>query len=98
MFYSNICLPVRRNLLFGNTPEPRINIFSTNYYTKEKEYAELLKDSGFLCVHKSRLIDLNYIDKFNKTDGGYLIMKDTSPVPVSQQKKDTIFDFFDSLN
>lgn len=62
-----------------------------------KEYAELLKDSGFIRVHKSHLINLNYIDRFNKTDGGYLIMKDTSSVPVSQRKRDTILDFFENL-
>jgi len=62
-----------------------------------KEYDELLKDSGFLRVHKSHLINLNYIDKFNKTDGGYLIMKDSSSVPVSQRKRDTILSFFESL-
>ncbi len=62
-----------------------------------KEYTELLKDSGFIRVHKSHLINLNYIDRFNKADGGYLIMKDTSSVPVSQRKRDTILNFFDNL-
>jgi len=63
-----------------------------------KEYVELLKDSGFLRVHKSHLVNLNYIDKFNKADGGFLIMKDSSSVPVSQRKRDTVLNFFESLS
>lgn len=62
-----------------------------------KEYDELLADSGFIRVHKSHLVNLNYIDKFIKSDGGYLIMKDGASVPVSQRKRDMIMDFFNNL-
>lgn len=62
-----------------------------------KEYDELLANSGFIRVHKSHLVNLNYIDKFIKSDGGYLIMKDGASVPVSQRKRDMIMDFFNNL-
>ena len=62
-----------------------------------KDYDELLGDSGFIRVHKSHLVNLNHINKFNKTDGGFLEMKDGSNVPVSQRKRDTILDFFENL-
>ncbi len=62
-----------------------------------KDYDELLADSGFIRVHKSHLVNLNYIDKFIKSDGGYLIMKDGASVPVSQRKRDMIMDFFNNL-
>jgi len=61
-----------------------------------KEYDELLNGSGFFRVHKSHLINLNYIDRFNKTDGGYLVMKDGSCVPVSQRKRDRLLTFLEN--
>jgi len=62
-----------------------------------KDYDELLSDSGFLRVHKSHLVNLNHINKFNKADGGFLEMKDNSNVPVSQRKRDMILAFFECL-
>lgn len=52
-----------------------------------KEYTELLGNSGFIRVHQSHLINMNYIDRFLKTRGGEMIMKDGSRVPVSQERK-----------
>jgi len=49
-----------------------------------KEYDELLAQSGMIRVHQSHLVNLAYVDKFVKRDGGYLVLKDGSSVPVSQ--------------
>jgi two-component system LytT family response regulator len=62
-----------------------------------KEYDELLSDKGFFRVHQSHLINLNYIDHFEKGEGGYLVMKDKSQVPVSFRKKDALLKTFDKL-
>ena len=55
-----------------------------------KEFDDLLTDSGFERVHKSYLVNLSYVKKFIKTDGGYLVLKDGSTIPVSQRKRDSI--------
>lgn len=52
-----------------------------------KEFEELLADSGFFRVHQSHLINLKYIRKYVKGDGGELQMADDSVVPVSKRKK-----------
>lgn len=62
-----------------------------------KEYDELLQGSGFIRVHKSHLVNLNYIDRFNKAEGGYIVMKDGSDVPVSQRKRDKLLLLIESL-
>lgn len=62
-----------------------------------KEYTELLKDSGFVRVHQSHLINPNYINKYVKTEGGYLQMKDDSEIPVSLRNKDLVYKILDSL-
>lgn len=62
-----------------------------------KEYDELLNGSGFIRVHKSHLVNLNYIDRFNKAEGGYLVMKDGSEIPVSQRKRDKVITILEDL-
>ncbi len=57
-----------------------------------KEYEELLPASNFVRVHHSHLVNLDFINKFVKTDGGYLVMSDDTQVPVSRRKKQTLFD------
>lgn len=55
-----------------------------------KEYADLLSDYNFFRSHQSHLINLNYFSKYHKRDGGYIIMKDDSSVPLSKRKKDAL--------
>jgi two-component system, LytTR family, response regulator len=62
-----------------------------------KEYDEMLNGSGFFRVHKSHLVNINHIDRFNKTEGGYLVMKDGSNIPVSQRKREKIISLLESL-
>lgn len=52
-----------------------------------KEMEELLKDKGFFRVHHSYLVNLSFMDKYIKGDGGEIIMSDGQRVPVSRQKK-----------
>jgi two-component system LytT family response regulator len=62
-----------------------------------KEYDELLKSYGFFRVHQSHLINLSFVKRFEKSEGGYLVMKDNSKVPVSFRKKDDLMKLFKSL-
>jgi len=52
-----------------------------------KFYADLLKENSFLRVHQSHLVNAKYIKEFIKADGGYLVLKDKSTVPVSVRKR-----------
>lgn len=56
-----------------------------------KEYEQLLDDHGFFRVHQSHLINLDEIDRYIKSDGGYIILKDGTKVAVSRGKKDSFF-------
>ncbi len=49
-----------------------------------KEFEELLSGSGMIRVHQSHLVNIEYIEKYSKRDGGYLILKDKTPIPVSK--------------
>ncbi len=52
-----------------------------------KEYEELLSAFNFFRPHTSYLVNLNYVKKLDKSDGGFLILKTGKEIPVSQRKK-----------
>ncbi|RKX82132.1 MAG: DNA-binding response regulator [Spirochaetes bacterium] len=62
-----------------------------------KEYAELLKHSGFYRTHQSHLVNLDHISRYDKMEGGHLVMIDESIVPVSTRKKEQLFKFFENM-
>jgi two-component system LytT family response regulator len=62
-----------------------------------KEYADLLESSGFYRPHQSHLINLEHILRYDKSEGGHLVMADESIVPVSSRKKEELFRIFDQL-
>ena len=62
-----------------------------------KEFEEILTDFGFMRCHRSHLINLNFIDRYEKTEGGFLIMSDGSRVDVSHRKKDALLDYIYNL-
>ncbi|HBF89216.1 MAG TPA: DNA-binding response regulator [Bacteroidales bacterium] len=53
-----------------------------------KDFETMLSELSFFRVHKSHLINIQYISRFVPDDGGYLIMEDNSKIEVSRRKKD----------
>ncbi|MDA3860979.1 MAG: LytTR family DNA-binding domain-containing protein [Melioribacteraceae bacterium] len=62
-----------------------------------KTYETLLSEHEFLRVHQSHLVNLNFIQHFDKPDGGMLVLSDNSTIPVSHQKRGILLDYFSSL-
>ncbi|MEZ5042372.1 MAG: LytTR family DNA-binding domain-containing protein [Saprospiraceae bacterium] len=59
-----------------------------------REYENLLKPHDFYRPHHSHLFNLHQLDRFEKSQGGFLVMKDGSKVPVSVRRKDQILQLF----
>lgn len=55
-----------------------------------KEFETQLLSEGFFRVHKAHLVNLSHVEKFVRTEGGYLLMKDGTTVPVSRNKKEEL--------
>ena len=53
-----------------------------------KEFQDLLNDRNFFRPHNSHLINLDYVKKFVRHDGGYIEMSDGSQIPISRNRKD----------
>lgn len=52
-----------------------------------KEVEEVLRDKGFFRVHNSFVINLSFMYKYIKGDGGEIIMTDGKNIPVSRNRK-----------
>jgi two-component system LytT family response regulator len=53
-----------------------------------KEFQDLLSDRYFFRSHNSHLINLKYVRKYIRRDGGYIEMQDGAQIPVSRNRKD----------
>lgn len=63
-----------------------------------KEFEKLLDKYFFIRIHKSFLINPNFMKKYYRNDGGYLVMQDGKSIPVSKSKKDLITSLFDAIS
>jgi two-component system LytT family response regulator len=53
-----------------------------------KEFEELLNDYGFCRVHNSHMINLKFIRRYIRGEGGIVVMLDGTEVEVSRRKKE----------
>lgn len=65
--------------------------------TTLKEYDDLLKDDGFYRVHKSYLINTSYIERFEKSDGGNVILENNCRIPVASRKREELLAMFEKF-
>lgn len=62
-----------------------------------KEYADLLSGLGFLRIHRSHLINLRHVRRFDKHDGGFVVMSNGCEVPVSGSGRERLLELFNEL-
>ncbi len=63
-----------------------------------KEYDDLLSEAGFFRVHRSHLINLKHLRRFDKQDGGFVMMSNGDKVPVSSSGRERLLELFDQLS
>ena len=62
-----------------------------------KENEEMLSDYNFIRSHKSHLVNIRYIKSFLKMDGGSILMKDGTNIPVSRRKREQVMNILTHL-
>jgi two-component system LytT family response regulator len=62
-----------------------------------KDFETLLAGHNFFRIQQSHLININYVERYDKFDGGSVIMKDGASVPLSQAKKEMFFQLLEKL-
>jgi two-component system LytT family response regulator len=60
-----------------------------------KDYESVLTSCQFCRIHHSHIINMNYLKKYTKGDGGMVTLTDGSEIEVSRQRKDH---FLEMLN
>lgn len=59
-----------------------------------KEFESILLENNFFRIHRSYIINLNCVAKYNKGKGGEVVMKDGAILEVSREKKDELLSLF----
>ncbi len=62
-----------------------------------KEFEGMLNNHNFVRIHRSHLINPSYIEGYEKTEGGTLIMKNGYRIPVSSRKRNLLQEFFGKI-
>jgi two-component system, LytTR family, response regulator len=62
-----------------------------------KDYETLLVGHNFMRVQQSHLINIDFIERYDKANGGFVIMKDGSEVPLSSAKREAFFNILENL-
>lgn len=58
-----------------------------------KNFEDILcSDSRFLRIHKSYIVNFNFVTAYNKSDGGSIVLENKIQIPVSPDKSQTILD------
>lgn len=56
-----------------------------------KDYDVLLHELPFYRCHRSHILNFNYFDRYDKKEGGTIIMKNKHHVPLARSNRDTFF-------
>jgi two-component system LytT family response regulator len=62
-----------------------------------KEYEEMLSDCGFFRVHKSYLINLVHIKRFDRQDGGFIVLTNDLKIPVASRKREEMLGLLEKM-
>ena len=55
-----------------------------------KNFEELLPGNEFFRPHQSHIVNLTYIKKILRQDGGYLLMEGNSKIPIARSRKEEL--------
>lgn len=79
----------------------------TNFYLSDKsrimvsttlgDYEELFAEYGFLRIHQSYLLNVSYMKRYEKGDGGKAILSGDISLPVATRKKDQLLQLLSKL-
>ena len=63
---------------------------------KLKAFEEILSGLTFFRVHRSHLVNLKHVDRYDKRDGGFIRMRNGDTVPLSVNKKEEFFNLLET--
>jgi two-component system LytT family response regulator len=82
------------------------NSYTTVYISGEKpvlvsksikDFSEILEECNFFRPHQSFLVNLNSVSRIDKTDGGFIFMKNGKEIPISSRRKQYVFEMLNKI-
>ena len=61
------------------------------------DYDDLLAEFNFVRVHQSYLVNFDYVSRYDKRDGGHIILTNDASIPVSARRKDHVLEKLNNL-
>ncbi len=61
------------------------------------DYDELLSPYNFMRIHQSYLVNLNFVSRYEKGDGGKIILSNNTNLPVATRKKERLMQILSKL-
>ena len=99
--FDQIALSTNEELIFlklADIIRLESNSNYTTFFTKNdtkvmvartlKEFEDILPGHNFTRIHQSHIVNLDYVRKVLKEDGGYALTADNAKLPISRRKKD----------
>lgn len=74
-----------------------INGGKTIISKKMKETAECLTGGWFMRIHQSYLVNLKYAKRYERRNGGRLILSNNVVIPVSKNQKEKLLSLFNVI-
>ncbi|RYM35462.1 response regulator transcription factor [Brumimicrobium glaciale] len=62
-----------------------------------KDYEDTLCLPDFIRCHRSHIININYLERYDRGDGGTIVMKDGTEIPLSRLSRERFLEILDSL-
>jgi two-component system LytT family response regulator len=62
-----------------------------------KEVEDVLETKGFCRVHHGYLINVRYVQRYIRGDGGEVIMENNKNIPVSRNKKQEFLNLLEKI-
>ena len=100
---NRVPLPTADGILFADPMEISRAEASSNYATIHfldktklllaktlKDIEDLFSAHSFIRIHQSHLVNTAHIHKYSKADGGAVLMRDGTRLPVSRQRKEEL--------
>jgi two-component system LytT family response regulator len=66
--------------------------------TTLKEYEDMLGEYGFFRIHRSYLINMIYIERFEKAEGGFIVLDNGNKLPVSSRRREQLLELFERIS
>ncbi len=61
-----------------------------------KNYEEMLPEPPFFRIHQSHIINIDFITKVLKEDGGFVVLENGSKIPIARRRKDEFLELLKS--